>query len=116
MKMYGRFDERKLRHGAGDDFLRMAEAVRAAVSIQLMPRSTARVMAAHRIGVILRSPAEHPVAAADRPGAEANDRDVEIGIAKWSRLHESRPSLNRYLVFIHQHLCESSSSPSLSSS
>src|SRR5207249_11300938 len=37
-----------------------------------------------RRGVVLRAPAERPAAAPDRPGAEADGRDIESARAEWT--------------------------------
>ena len=51
------------------------------MSIQLTPCSSARWIAAIDCVVVLRSPAELPAPAADRPGAEADAGDLEARLA-----------------------------------
>ena len=53
----------------------------AAVSIQFMPSSSARWMAVMDWGVVLRAPAEFPIAT-DSPGAEADGGDGHVRITK----------------------------------
>ena len=51
-----------------------------------------------RVGVVLRPPAEQPVAAANRPRAKADDRDVQVRVPKPPCLHLVNSSIPSGLV------------------
>src|SRR5256886_14417101 len=60
-----------------DQLFGMAETVHRGGIDPVDPQLERPVHRGERIGVVLRTPAERPVTAADRPRAEADGRDIE---------------------------------------
>ena len=69
-------------------FFGMAEAIHSG-GINPVHAEIERTMnCADRVIIVLRTPGERPIAAADRPGTEANRRNVHVAVAKLSFIHE----------------------------
>jgi len=89
-----RGDDRLVFHlleGAADDFLRTAQAVDRRGVDPVDADGHRFVDGADGKGVVLRAPAEFPVAAADGPGAQADGREMERRVAELSGLHGGSP-------------------------
>ena len=70
---------------AADDVLRVPEAVGGGGVDPVDPELERAVDRRARLLVFLGSPAELPVAPSNRPGAEADPRDLETGVAQLRR-------------------------------
>ena len=78
----------------GDDLLGVAEAVDRGGVDPVDAQLDCAAHGRHRVGVVLRTPAERPTASADRPGAVADGRDLQVGRAEPTLLHQGLPREN----------------------